>query len=181
MEEIVGYKLHSGIMAIARQPEPASLSELNSPIIILNGIVNSENVGSIVRNSAAFGINSIIVDKYTSPPFLRRAARVSMGTLIDINFHSSLDLIQTIKELKENYFYKIVSAEINNNSIEINKFIFPEKFALIFGNEGHGISQELLEVSDYIVKISISENVPSLNVATTSGVFLYLIKNFGIS
>jgi tRNA G18 (ribose-2'-O)-methylase SpoU len=85
-------------------------------------------------------------------------------------------LIDTILHLKKNYSFKIISAEISEKSININKFSFPEKFCLVFGSEGNGISPEILKISDYIVKIPISPDVISLNVATSSGIFLYNIK-----
>ena len=84
MNKIVGFKLHSGVMAIGKQPVDVNLSELESPVVVMNGIINSENVGSIIRNCAAFGFESIITDKQTSSPYLRRAVRVSMGAVLNI-------------------------------------------------------------------------------------------------
>lgn len=171
MNQIVGYKLHSGVMALAKQPEPSALIELTSPVIVLNGIINSENVGSIIRNCAAFGVQSIIVDKQTSSPFLRRAVRVSMGAVLFMKIHFSENLSEDLQKLKESS-YKIISAEITDKSSPISEVKLPEKFALVFGNEGRGISKDILDLSDYIIHIPITDKVNSINVASSCAVIL---------
>jgi tRNA G18 (ribose-2'-O)-methylase SpoU len=169
MNQIVGYKLHSGIMAIAKQPAMTLPEKMSSPIIILNNIINSENVGAIVRNAAAFNINSIIFDNQTSSPYLRRAVRVSMGTIFNMKYYQSHNIAETIIDLK-NSGYTIISVEITNNSIPINDYIFENKIALIFGSESSGIEKSVLDLSDDIIYIPINPDVPSINVAACSAV-----------
>ena len=171
MEKIVGYNLHTGIMALARQPEDIEIKKMSSPIITLNGINNAENVGSIVRNCTAFGITCLIADKNSCSPFLRRSFRVSMGAALEMKVRHSSDLQSDLKGLKDTGF-KIISAELTGNAISIMDFIFPEKFVLVFGSEANGVSNEILILSDYIVKIPISYNINSLNVASSSAIFL---------
>jgi tRNA G18 (ribose-2'-O)-methylase SpoU len=176
MSQIVGYKLHSGVMAIAKQPESSSIDELKSPIFVLNRIINSENVGAIVRNCAAFGVKSIIVDNETSSPYMRRAVRVSMGHVLDLKVHFSEDIIKTIKYLKNQRNFKIFSAEVTENSIDIKNVKFDSDFGLVLGSEGYGIEKNILELSDAIIKIPINSKVPSINVAGASAIFLYEIS-----
>ncbi len=176
MNKIVGYKLHQGIMAIAKQPEEKALEDLKSPIVVMNGIINSENVGSIIRNAVAFGINSIIYDKDTSNPFLRRAVRVSMGTVFDINYYQSQNLMETLNDLKTKFDYSLIALEISDGAISLNQFQFPEKIAIIFGSEGKGIKDSILKKSDKIVYIPINKNVPSINVAATSAIVFNAIR-----
>ena len=78
-------------------------------------------------------------------------------------------------KLKEELGYKIISAEITDDSQPINNFIFPEKYCLVFGNESHGVSKEILDLSDVIVHIPINPEVSSINVAASSAVFMYYI------
>ena len=176
MTEIVGYKLHSGIMAIASQPEQATLDELSSPIIVMNGIINSENVGAIVRNCVAFGVHSIIVDRQTVSPYLRRSVRVSMGNVFDVKIHYSDNLSDTLHMLSNIYGYKILAAELTEHSISIYKADFEDNIAVVFGSEGRGVQKEILELSISIIEIPISKNVQSLNVAATSAIFLHEIN-----
>jgi tRNA G18 (ribose-2'-O)-methylase SpoU len=146
MDQIVGFRLHKGIMAIAKQPQNRNVSELKSPIIILNGIVNSENVGAIVRNCIGFDVDSMIVDKKTSSPYLRRAVRCSMGAIFYMDIHFSDDIALTIQELKSND-YSIFAAENNKNAIDLSGFDFPAQYALVFGSEGNGIDGNILTLS----------------------------------
>ncbi|MFW5701849.1 MAG: TrmH family RNA methyltransferase, partial [Bacteroidota bacterium] len=135
MNQIVGFRLHSGIMAIGEIPAPIDYRSLEPPFVMMNAIVDSENVGAIVRNCAGFGIRSIVHDNATSSPWLRRAVRVSMGGV----FYTHISSVTEISDCYE-YFYKnnikIIAAEITPKSIPLNEFRFPEKFALVFGSEG---------------------------------------------
>ena len=159
-------------MAIVRQPEDSTLRELNSPIVILNSIIDSENIGSIVRNCAAFGIDSLICDRYSASPYLRRAVRVSMGTICSMKVHRSESLSETIQELK-NLNYKIIAAELDDKSISIHDFKFPSNCGIIFGSENKGILPDILAQCDYILSIPITDRIESLNVAASSAVVLY--------
>jgi tRNA G18 (ribose-2'-O)-methylase SpoU len=173
MESVVGFRLHTGIMAIAKQPADCPLNELGNKIVILNGIINAENVGSIIRNCAAFGIDSLVVDNYSCSPYLRRAVRVSMGTVFSLKVTHTSSLTETLNQLKHDRGYKLISAEITSNSTDITKVELNEKFALIFGSEGYGVFREVLEISDDIVKIPIAPEVSSLNVASSSAVIMF--------
>ncbi len=176
MNEIVGFRIHSGIMAIGKIPHDTPILELDSKIVILNGIIDAENVGAIVRNCAAFGFNSLITDEKSSSPYLRRAVRVSMGNVFEIKVHHSKDIIATINDLKRNGS-QILAAEICDGSIALEEANFSDKFCLIFGSEGNGIQTDILNICDNIVHIPISNIVPSINVAASSAVFLHHIKN----
>ncbi len=172
MKKIVGYRLHSGFMAIGKQPEDIPAENLRKPLIILNALANAENVGSITRNAAAFGFKSIIYDEASVSPYLRRSVRVSMGNVFHLQIHHSDSIKEIINELKTRGV-KIVAIEICEDSIPMDKFR-PENdnYALIFGSEGKGINDEVLELSDLILHIPISPNVASLNVASSSAIVL---------
>jgi len=172
MNRIVGFRLHQGIMALAEIPDSTDILNLQPPIIVLHGIVNSENVGAIVRNAVAFGINSFIYDKQTSSPFLRRAVRVSMGTVFSVNYFHSSDLIEDLIRLKSEKDVRIIASEINRNSIPINEIKFTRNSVIVFGSEGKGISEDILNICDKIVHIPITSEVQSLNVASSSAIIL---------
>ncbi len=172
MRQIVGYRLHYGFLAIGRQPDDVPLGKLNYPLIIFNALANAENVGSIVRNAAAFGFQSIVYDEASISPYLRRSVRVSMGNVFRLAVHHSNNIIETIKHLKEKDC-KIISIEISEDSQALSEFKpMDNRYCFIFGNEGIGISPEVLALSDMIIHIPISPKVPSLNVASSSAVIL---------
>lgn len=172
MERIVGFNMHKGIMALVHQPESKAIEELLPPYVILNGIIDSENVGAIVRNAAAFGFRSLIIDSKTSSPYLRRAVRVSMGAVADMDIHFSGDLRESIKLLKNNEI-SIVSLEIAQGSLPLEKYHAQKHSAYVLGSEGPGIDQEILDLSDEVIHITISEAVKSINVASASAVLFY--------
>lgn len=176
MEQIVGFRLHSGVMALARQPDDTQLYALGDQIVVLNCVIDAENVGSIVRNAVAFGFNSIIYDTQSSSPYLRRAVRVSMGNVFNMKIHKCSNLLDTLKYLKIQG-YEIVSSEIYNNALPILNYNVSHKVAIIFGSEGYGVAKEILDISDKIVYIPIKEQVTSLNVASSSAIILFHLGN----
>ena len=176
MNQIVGFRIHSGVMALGKIPDDTAISSLEDKIIILNGIVDAENVGAIVRNCAAFGFNSLIADESSSSPYLRRAVRVSMGNVFDMKLNHCRDLKSTISVLAKNG-YRIIAGEICGNSVPLDKADFGDKYCIIFGSEGKGINQDILNLCDTIVHIPISDKVPSINVAASSAVFMHYLQN----
>lgn len=177
MNDIVGFRLHQGVMAMGRQPDEPELRDLTAPIVVLDGIINSENVGAIVRNCAAFGVSSIIVGGDGSSPWLRRAVRSSMGTVCSMNIHTTDDLIFTLTELREQYGCTLVAAETGAAATPLPEYVFPERCALIFGSEGPGISQEALGLCNDVIAIPLAPDIASINVASATAVFLYALKN----
>lgn len=171
MEQIVGFHLHSGVMAIGYKPENAGIDSLSDKVVALNGINNSENIGQIARIVRAFGFESLIADEHSTSPFLRRAVRVSMGNVFYLKVRESQCLIEDLEYLRSRN-YNIISCELTENAIDLYNFEFPMKFVLVFGNEDKGVADEVLKISDVIVQIPIAKDVDSLNVAVATAVVL---------
>lgn len=176
LKEIIGFKMHQGIIALAEEPAKAQLSDLDDKIIVANRIFDSENMGSIVRNGAAFGLSSIIYDNESASPYLRRAVRVSMGNIFSFKHYHSNDLARDLLTLKNVHGYRIISAEVTDSAVYLDEYKFPLRSAIIFGNEGKGIDNEIIDISDDVVKIRINEKINSINVAASTSVFFYEIS-----
>jgi tRNA G18 (ribose-2'-O)-methylase SpoU len=177
LETIVGFPLHQGIMAVANVPEEGSLEALLSirkePLIVaLDGVVNAENVGVAVRNCAAFGADAILVDQTSSSPWLRRSVRNSMGGIFKIHSFHVPDLAAQLVELKQKYGMRIIAAHPNGD-VHLKSVDLKRGVVLVFGNEGHGLSDRILNEADYAASIPMSNNTDSLNVASAIAVFLY--------
>lgn len=171
LDNIAGFKLHEGIMAIGRIPKQLAIDSLSDRIIVLCSMVNSENVGAIIRNALAFGFDSIVYDNSTSSPYLRRAVRVSMGSIFFEKIYKSEDLTLDLKSFQSKG-YEIVSIELTDEAIDINAAELSQKVCLLFGAESNGISNEYLKLSDKVVKVPIAEQAESLNVAACSAIVL---------
>jgi tRNA G18 (ribose-2'-O)-methylase SpoU len=176
MKEIVGHKIHQGMLALIDKPEFISFDEIKGNIVVLNGLTSPENVGSIVRSCAAFDIGTLIIDEKTCSPFIRRCIRVSTGNLFNVNVYKSSALKDDLIKLKQ-VGYTISTTANAQNAISLKDYTFPEKAGIVIGNEGFGVDAEIFELSDNILKIDIHEEVTSLNAAIATSIILFKMSN----
>ena len=176
---IVGYNLHQGIMAIGRVPvSPPLASYLLTKqkilLVALDGLVNAENVGVVVRNCAAFGVDGILVGETSSSPYLRRAVRNSMGTVFKLPIFHRDNLASTLQEMKAASIQSIAAHP--HASSTLGRVNLNDKLCIVFGSEGSGIRTEILKACDEQVAIPMKQQIDSINVASASAVFLYEIS-----
>jgi tRNA G18 (ribose-2'-O)-methylase SpoU len=178
MEEIVGFNLHQGIMAVGRVPAERTLEETIAPLapghllVALDGLANAENVGVVVRNCAAFGVDAIIVGPTSSSPYLRRAVRNSMGTVFGMRVIHVSDLPGTLVRLHERFGTAIVGTT-PSAAVTLSASTVVGNCCLVLGSEGDGISPEVLARCTARVAIPMHNGTDSLNVASASAVVLY--------
>ena len=175
MQSIVGHKLHQNVMMHGIRPKQTPIEQLDEQIIMLDNITSTENVGSIARSAAALGVNSYLLPKQGPHPFGRRALRVSMGHMSMLKTHLYDDIFKTLKSLKARG-YKIMAAEITPDSLPLSEVMVPEKWVLLMGHEGHGISAEVLSLCDNTIHIEMMPNVKSFNVAVAASILMYTFK-----
>lgn len=186
LEQIVGFPLHQGAMAVARVPSPVAFEDLIARcagsllLVALDGMTNAENVGLVVRNCAAFGAHGIIVGETSSSPYLRRAVRNSMGTVFRLPVISSRNLAETLRDLSLRFRVQTIAAHPGARHSALEGFRVTPKCCIVFGSEGDGISQGVLEACTDRVAIPMAGGVDSLNVASASAVFLYAATRSGI-
>ena len=179
IEGLVGFGLHQGVMAAAKAPAKLSLERAwrswNRPHLLLaiNGIKDAENIGLIVRNSVAFGVDAIIVDKNSSDPYLRRAVRVSIGTIFSMPVVYADCLSAALMWLKKKFGTRIIAAAADVKGEILNKTDLSGNICFVFGSEDHGLSKDIIKLADSIVKIPISGKLDSLNVSSASAIFLH--------
>ena len=172
MKQIVGYNVHQGAMMLANRPQNTPINEITFPVLVLNGLTQLENVGTIIRNARAFGINSIIVDTTTCNPWHRRCIRVSMGNVFYMNIHSTENLEKTINNMKKQNI-KITGTTGKVIAKNIHDHTFVKNCAVIIGSEGNGIAPEIAKICDDFVRIPVLQNVSSINAACAAGIMLY--------
>jgi len=176
MKEIVGYKIHQGMMALIDKPKYISFDEIDGDIFVLNSLTSPENVGSIVRSCSAFNVKTLVIDEKTCSPFIRRCIRVSTGNLFNINVYKSTNLKNDLLKLQNNG-YKILSTANAKRAISLNAYTFTDKSAVIIGNEGFGVEEEIMDLSDDILKIDISDDVTSLNASIAAAIILFQLNS----
>ena len=176
---LTGFKLTRGMLcAMRRRPLPSvkDICREKSRIVILDRVMNPTNVGAIIRSAAALGMDAVLLTPGCSDPLYRRAARVSMGTVFQIEWtflpDNSLD---HIKELG----FSTVAMALKDDSVSISdpRLTKEKRLAVIMGTEGDGLSDQTIVGCDYTVKIPMYHGVDSLNVAAASAVAFYqLVK-----
>jgi tRNA G18 (ribose-2'-O)-methylase SpoU len=148
------------------------LCENKNRIVILDKVMNPTNVGAIIRSAAALGMDAVVLTPGCSDPLYRRAARVSMGTVFQIDWtFADDDSLDEIKALG----FKTVAMALKDNSLSISdpRLSKENKLAIIMGTEGDGLSDVTISDCDFTVKIPMYHGVDSLNVAAASAVAFY--------
>lgn len=178
VETIVGFPLHQGIMAVGTVPAERSLPEIlavSSPpylLVAIEGLTNSENIGVLVRNCAAFGVHAIIVGETSSSPYLRRAVRNSMGAVFQIPVVHAVSLADSLSDLRTRFAARILAAHPGGGQ-QLASADLHGNCCLVLGSEGEGISAHILNHCDAMLSIRMENGVDSLNVGSASAVFLF--------
>ncbi len=158
------------------RPEETALNDLGNNIIMLDEISSTQNIGAIARSAAAIGIDAYLVPTHGPHPYSRRALRVSMGHVSMLDIHLYDDIIQTINTLKENG-YRIYAAEVTENSTPLASVKVVDKWVLLMGHEGSGLSEEVLAICDEVVTIEMMEGIKSFNVGVAASIMMYKFKH----
>jgi len=178
LEQLTGFSMYQGVLALAKVPPPASLDDLLAAaprprlFVALEGLSNAENLGVIVRNAVAFGAHGLILGETCAPPYLRRAVRSSMGTIFKLPYVQSGNLPLTLRDLQR-AGVRVTAAHPHTTVKTVSKANLAEDCCIVFGSEGSGLSKDVLGVCNEAVAIPMEHGTDSLNVAAASAVFLY--------
>ena len=176
MQNIVGHKIHHNVMMHGIRPKETTLEDLGNNILMLDEISSTQNIGAIARSAAAIGIDSYLLPSYGPHPYSRRALRVSMGHIAMLKTHIYSDIKKTIHTLKENGYY-IYAAEVTPDSTALSEVRIKEKWVLLMGHEGTGLTEEILNLCDEVVTIEMMEGVKSFNVGIAASIMMYQFKH----
>lgn len=176
MQKIVGHKIHHNVMMHGIRPQETPLGALGNNIIMLDEISSTQNIGAIARSAAAIGIDSYLLPTYGPHPYSRRALRVSMGHISMLKMHRYSDIKETITTLKQKG-YRIYAAEVTENSTPLNDVKITEKWVLLMGHEGSGLSDEVIALCDEVVTIEMMPGIKSFNVGIAASIMMYTFKH----
>ena len=178
LEKLTGFPFFQGVLAVGQIPQPATLDSIlattSRPHLFVagDGLANSENIGLIVRNCVAFGVQALIVDGSSASPFLRRSVRNSMGTILKLPVVEADNLIEALGTLRARGV-RVLAAHPHTEQRTIADTDFTVDCCLVLGSEGKGLSAEVLAACDEAVAIPMCAEVDSLNVGSAAAVFLY--------
>ena len=147
-------------------------SELNldKNILILDGVQDPGNLGTIIRSCVAFDIDNLVLSNECVDLYNSKVIRSTQGMIFNINIIRD-DLKNTIKLLMDNNY--IIYGTNVNNGIDVKDVKNTEKYAIILGNEGNGISDDVNALVDKNIYIKMNENCESLNVSVSGSIILY--------
>lgn len=178
LEKLTGYTLTRGVLCAMRRPLPRSVEEVcrdASRIVVIDGVVDSTNIGAIFRSAAALGIDAVLVTQTSCDPLNRRAVRVSMGSVFLVPWTRLEAPVSSLKSLG----FKTVAMALRDNSVMLDDPTLQAepRLAIVMGNEGDGLPNETIDDADYVVCIPMKHNVDSLNVAAASAVAFWALRD----
>lgn len=178
---ITGFNLHRGCLAMAERPRQLTVSDVvrgADVLLVLEGVTDADNVGSAFRNAAAFGA-SVVLSEACCDPLYRKAIRTSMGAALRIPYARMNEWPAKLAALKSAGF-TIVALTPRDDAVDLSTCARRQprqKLALLVGSEGSGLSRAAEAIADVCVRIPITDDVDSLNLATATGIALYYFTN----
>lgn len=160
-----------GILAILEINQGEDLSREKA--LMLDGIKDPGNLGTIIRSCEAFDFKDIILVNDCVDVYNPKTIRASMGSVFRVNILRADE--ELIKDYKEQG-YSLISTDLGD-SVEISKVNLQEKYILVIGSESHGVSQWVRDLSDFTVRIPMSEALDSLNAAIAASIAMYELTN----
>lgn len=176
---LTGFELTRGVLCAFRRPAPRPVEELCRDarrVAVLEGIVDSTNVGAIFRSAAALNMDAVLINPSCCDPLCRRAVRVSMGTVFQVPWgqlgDSPADWPEKGMDVLHALGFKTAAMALSDRSVSIDdeQLAREPKLAIVLGTEGDGLAAGTIASCDYTVKIPMSHDVDSLNVAAASAV-----------
>lgn len=164
-----------GIFAVAQKPTVfRSIDQTtgNGGFLILDGVQNPSNLGTVVRTASAFGVERILLGEGCADPFGPKALRASMGTIFKVKLCIVDCLYDSVRTLCGGAG-KLYGAALSEKARDIRSLSFSAEDHIVIGSEGRGISEPILSLCDTHVIIPMCQNVESLNAAAATAIFLW--------
>ena len=170
MKEICDTDTPQGIAAVFRIPEEEAIR--SSKMLLLNGVSDPGNMGTILRTALAAGFGDIVLDEKCADVYSPKVIRSAMSAVFSLNLVRCRSLEDVIVKLKQNG-YQICAAALTEEAVSLYETKFLGKTAFMFGSEANGISEELLQLADVFYMIPMEKEIESLNVAVAAGISMY--------
>ncbi len=180
IEQVVGFNFHRGVLACGVRPPQRELRNgfEHSPtqhetIVAAVGVQDPENLGSILRCSAGFGIQRVIIGPGTADPLSRRVLRVSMGTAFSLDLLHSRQVAEDLGWLREHFHVSSFATSLREDSIPLESATRNGPVLILVGNERYGLPEEVQRAANQCVRIDMELGTDSLNVSMASGIVMH--------
>lgn len=169
LSELVGFRVTRGVLASADRGPAGSAAELlrrARRAVLLEGLNDFENIGSVFRNAAAFGVEAVVLDPFCADPLYRRSVRVSMGHVLQVPFAVCPSPVRVARAAG------LTTLALTPRMVgtPLREVTVPDRWAIVLGAEGPGLAEASVEAADQAVRIPMAPAVDSLNVATAAAV-----------
>lgn len=177
LAELTGYVLTRGVLCAMRRPQSKSVADVcrgARRVVVINGVVDTTNIGAIFRSAAALGIDAVLLTRNSCDPLNRRAVRVSMGSVFLVPWTWLDGPLSSLNDLG----FRTAAMALTDNSVSIDapQLASEPRLAIVMGTEGDGLPREVIDDADYVVRIPMAHGVDSLNVAAASAVAFWELR-----
>ena len=178
MARVVGFHLNRGVLAAARRPPPLTLAGVLDgarTVVVLEGVNDHENLGSIFRNAAGLGVDAVVFGPGCADPLYRRAVRVSMGHALLVPYAHAQSWPSDLHMLRDRGF-RLLAMTPDRHAAALPDAIAAmadDAVAILVGAEGPGLTKPAIRASEMRVRIPMSRGTDSLNVATAAALAFY--------
>ena len=185
LERLTGYPLTRGVLCAMRRrplPPPETVCAGARRVAVLEGIVDTTNIGAIFRSAAALGMDAVLLSPTCCDPLNRRAVRVSMGTVFQVPWawmgDSPADWPEAGLARLRALGFTIAALALTEDALRIDDSALArrEKLALVLGTEGDGLAPATVARCDFAARIPMTHGVDSLNVAAAGAVAFWELR-----
>jgi tRNA G18 (ribose-2'-O)-methylase SpoU len=178
MDGITGLNMHRGCLAIGERPRPRQWRDVirgAQRAIALERIANADNVGSVFRSAAAFGVDAVLLERTCTDPLYRKAIRTSMGAALTMPFAEAEPWPDALSQLARDGWALLAmtpsasAAPLHAIATDISS----RRVVIVVGHEGEGLSDAALATCTHLARIPMRSDVDSLNVATAAAIAFY--------
>lgn len=179
LASLTGYTLTRGVLCAMRRPQPTTVADVCRDarrIVVIDGVVDTTNIGAIFRSAAALGTDAVLLTPTSCDPLNRRSVRVSMGSVFLVPWTwTSADYQSELRALG----FRTAAMALTDRSVPIDDptLCAEPRLAIIMGTEGDGLPAATIAEADYTVRIPMHHCVDSLNVAAAAAVAIWQLRS----
>lgn len=183
VDAVVGFNFHRGVLACGVRPPAQSCRQQIAAFdsscwtaVACVGVCDPENLGAILRNCAAFGVQRVILGPGCADYLSRRVLRVSMGTVFSLSVMVAEDFADLLRNIRNDRSADVTATVLDSGAEHLADYRSSDRTVLLFGSEGHGVEERWIDLCNRRLTIPMRLGTDSLNVAVASGIVLHCLE-----